>query len=152
MNRRTGPASEADPVSCNLALMTPPARVAFLLTTVEGFSPGQAAQAMDRSPSDLKDLLGRAGREIAEQMSTDVLIIEDEPIIAMDLEAVVQSLGHRAIEVARTRAEAVNAIENREPGLVLADIQLADGSSGLDAVNDILSDMELPVIFITAHP
>ncbi|WP_293863557.1 response regulator [uncultured Alsobacter sp.] len=152
VNRRTDPGMETDPVRRNLSLMTPPARVAFLLTTVEGFSPDQAAQAMDRTPEDLQDLLGRAGREIAEQMSTDVLIIEDEPIIAMDIENVVQNLGHRVIDIARTRTEAVKAIENREPGLVLADIQLADGSSGLDAVNDILSDMEVPVIFITAYP
>ena len=38
------------------------------------------------------------------------------------------------------------------PGLVLADIQLADGSSGLDAVNEILTEIEVPVIFITAFP
>ena len=38
------------------------------------------------------------------------------------------------------------------PKMILADIQLADGSSGIDAVNDILSTEALPVIFITAFP
>jgi len=56
------------------------------------------------------------------------------------------------IDVARTRTEAAEAVSRRQPGLVLADIQLADGSSGVDAVNDILSLFEVPVIFITAYP
>mgnify|MGYP002650438972 CR=1 FL=1 len=38
------------------------------------------------------------------------------------------------------------------PGLVLADIQLADDSSGIDAVKDILAEFQVPVIFITAFP
>lgn len=43
-------------------------------------------------------------------------------------------------------------VAERRPGLVLADIQLADGSSGLDAVDDILGLGDVPVIFITAYP
>lgn len=136
----------------SLSMLTPPARIAFLLHCVEGFSAEQVAGAMDRTVAEVDGLMIDAGREIAEQMSTDVLIIEDEPIIAMDLEALVQSLGHRVMAIARTRDEARAAVERREPGLVLADIQLADGSSGIDAVNDILAMSEVPVIFITAFP
>ena len=54
--------------------------------------------------------------------------------------------------MARTHREAVAAIGEAKPGLILADIQLADGSSGLDAVNDILGALSTPVIFITAYP
>ena len=62
-------------------------------------------------------------------------------------------LGHNVIGVARTRTEAIKiAGEGKRPGLILADIQLADGSSGLDAVNDLLKTFEVPVIFITAYP
>ena len=93
-----------------------------------------------------------AGREIAAQVATDVLIIEDEPMIAMDLESIVEGLGHRVTSVARTHGEAVKAVDQHKPGLVLADIQLADGSSGLDAVNEMLSTFAVPVIFITAYP
>ncbi len=81
-----------------------------------------------------------------------MLIIEDEPMIAMDLEALVEELGHNVVFNARTQREAVAAIKHHTPGLVLADIRLADGSSGLDAVNDILGICEVPVIFITAYP
>ena len=97
-------------------------------------------------------LVQQAGREIAEQVATDVLIIEDEPIIALDIETLVQELGHSVTGIARTHKEAVALVAKKRPGLVLADIQLADGSSGLDAVNELLRSFEVPVIFITAYP
>src|SRR5690606_20369950 len=86
------------------------------------------------------------------QVATDVMIIEDEPLIAMDIEQMVQSMGHSVTGVARTHAEALKLFNEKRPGLVLADIQLADGSSGIDAVNDILKSVTVPVIFITAFP
>ena len=89
---------------------------------------------------------------MAAEIATDVLIIEDETFIAMDLESLVKNLGHNVIGVARTHADAIALAKNRKPGLILADIQLADGSSGLDAVNELLKVFEVPVVFITAYP
>jgi DNA-directed RNA polymerase specialized sigma24 family protein len=132
--------------------MTPLPRVAFLLRGLEGFSVNDIAGMLQRSPDEVNMLLDQAGREIAARISTAILIIEDEPIIAMDLEALVLDLGHSVTRIARTRAEAVEAITVDPPGLVLADINLADGSSGLDAVNDILLSCSVPVVFITAYP
>lgn len=136
----------------SLESITPLPRQAFLLTSVEGFNVVQAAQILQSPVERLTGLLEQAGREIAEQVATDVLIIEDEPLIAMDLESLVQDLGHRVMGLARTRKEAVAAVKSARPGLVLADIQLADGSSGLDAINEILLGFDVPVIFITAFP
>ncbi|MES2906949.1 MAG: response regulator [Pseudomonadota bacterium] len=136
-----------------LSSLTPRSRQAFLLTSIEGFSTEEATQVMDVTPEEFSKLLDKAGREIAEQVATEILIIEDEPIIAMDLQSIVEELGHTVTDVARTHSEAVKAAtQTRRPGLVLADIQLADGSSGLDAVNEILQHFEVPVIFITAYP
>lgn len=135
-----------------LAALTPRSRQAFLLVTLENFSEDEAAQVLDVDPASFAAMIEEAGREIAEQVATDILIIEDEPIIAMDLEALALELGHNVIDIARTRREAVEIVEKRRPGLVLADIQLADGSSGLDAVNEILESFEVPVIFVTAYP
>ena len=135
-----------------LETIAPRPRQAFLLVAVEGFSASEAAQVLDVTPSEFGKLLDAASKEIAAQVATDVLIIEDEPLIALDLENVVTSIGHRVQAIARTRTEAVAAFKARTPSLVLADIQLADGSSGLDAVNDILKLAEVPVIFITAFP
>ena len=132
--------------------LTPRPRQAFLLTTVEGFTSTEAAAILDVDEDELASLIDEAGREIAGQVATDVLIIEDEPIIAMDLEMLVESLGHTVIGNARTHKEAVAMAADRRPGLILADIQLADGSSGLDAVNEILPELSVPVVFITAYP
>ncbi len=142
----------ADGAARSLASITALPREAFLLTSVEGFTTAQAAAVLDTSVEGVTALVSRAGQEIAAQVATDVVIIEDEPLIAMDLENLVQGLGHRVVALARTRTEAVAAVRKHRPGLVLADIQLADGSSGLDAINEILLGFEVPVIFITAFP
>ena len=118
----------------------------------EGFESEEIADVMNLSVVDVEALIKQAGQEIAAQLSTDILIIEDEVIIAIDLEALVTDLGHRVTRIARTHKEAVAAIADKAPGLVLADIHLADGSSGLEAVNEILTECQVPVIFITAYP
>jgi DNA-directed RNA polymerase specialized sigma24 family protein len=135
-----------------LESITPLPRQAFLLVSVEGFTTAEAAQVLDCTPAHVTELLQLAGAEIAEQLSADVLIIEDEPLIAMDLEALVVDIGHRVQGVARTHKEAVAEVEKKAPSLVLADIHLADGSSGLEAVNEILETISVPVIFITSFP
>jgi DNA-directed RNA polymerase specialized sigma24 family protein len=140
------------PVDRKLDQITPLPRQAFLLSAVEGFTPQEVVQILGVDADALEDLIDSAGREIAAQVATDVLIIEDEPMIAMDLESIVEGLGHRVTAVARTHKEAVSAAAKATPGLVLADIQLADGSSGLDAVNEMLGSFEVPVVFITAYP
>jgi CheY-like chemotaxis protein len=138
--------------SASLQNLAPHSRVAFLLTAVEGFTPPQVARVLDCSPGQAEDLIAAARENLAAEIATDVLIIEDEPIIAMDLETLVESQGHRVIGVAATHAEAIELARIERPGLVLADIQLADGSSGLNAVNEILQSIAVPVIFITAYP
>jgi len=135
-----------------LSRMTPLSRQALLLTAMEGFSPEDAAYLIEASPSEVEDLVAEALAEIEQQTRARVLIIEDEPIIAMDIESIVRDLGHEVTGVAVTRDEAVALAMEDRPGLVLADIQLADDSSGIDAVKDILAEFEVPVIFITAFP
>ena len=145
----TGP---ANPVDRKLESITPLPRQAFLLGSVEGFRVPEIAHILGLDMGEVEALIDQAGREIAAQVATDVLVIEDEPMIAMDLESIVEGLGHRVMGVARTHAEAVQATAKEKPGLVLADILLADGSSGLDAVNEMLRSFQVPVIFITAYP
>ena len=132
--------------------LTPRARQAFLLTALEGFTPDEAARILGVEKGDLSEMIDAAGREIASQVATSILIIEDEPLIAMDIEQLVEGMGHDVVGIARTHDEALELIGKHEPGMVLADIQLADGSSGIDAVNDILQSINVPVIFITAFP
>lgn len=152
MNLRSSEQPADNLADRRIEAITPLPRQAFLLTAVEGFPPHQAAQILGTDAGDFSRLLDTAGREIGEQVASRVLIIEDEPIIAMDLEALVTGLGHTMVGNARTHSEAVAMATRDRPGLVLADIRLADGSSGLDAVNEILTTFDVPVIFITAYP
>jgi len=135
-----------------LGVITPPARQALLLTTLEDFSVSEAATILERTPQEIEVLVAEAIADIDREQTTSVLIIEDEPLIAMQLEDLVGGLGHTICGTAATRTQARAAVAEAMPGLVLADIQLADGSSGLDAVDDILSVASMPVIFITAYP
>ena len=132
VNGTAGLPDAALPGEQKLANITPLPRQAFLLVALEGFS--------------------ESGRELAVEIATEVLIIEDDTFIAMELETLVEGLGHRVLGVARTHAEALALTKKKRPGLILADIQLADGSSGLEAVNELLATFEAPVIFITAYP
>ena len=136
----------------SLAALPLQARQAFLLVSVEEFERNEAAQILEVSESRVGELLEQASKEIGRQIATDVLIIEDEPLIAMDLERMLRDLGHRVTSVARTHKDALKAAALQKPGRVLADMRLADGSSGLDAVNDILGAFTVPVVFITAYP
>ncbi|MGX7896544.1 response regulator [Tsuneonella sp. HG222] len=135
-----------------LRKITPLNRQALLLTTVEDFSNAEAAQIMDVAEDDIGRLVNEAIEEIDRENTTSVLIIEDEPLISMQLEDLVRAIGHDICGTAATRTQAQEVVQEKMPGLVLADIQLADGSSGLDAVDDILSIGSVPVIFITAYP
>lgn len=136
----------------NLSALAERPRQAFLLVALEDFSKTEAAEILDVSTTEFAALLNEASVEISSQVATDILIIEDEPLIAMDIEQLVESLGHTVTGIARTHKEALALFKKTAPRMILADIQLADGSSGIDAVNDILSSQAIPVIFITAFP
>jgi DNA-directed RNA polymerase specialized sigma24 family protein len=142
----------ASPALSNLARLTPHSRQAFLLKTVEGFAASDVAAILHVDIDTVARFISRAGREIAECVATDVLIIEDEAVIAAELSLISRELGHSIVGIARTRDEAKQLAAERTPRLVLVDIHLADGSSGIDAVNDLLEVADTPVIFITAYP
>ena len=141
-----------DAASERLQKLAPIQRQAFLLTALERFSRSEAGFILGVTEGELAALERAAIAEIEAQLSTRVLIIEDEPIIAADLESLVEELGHSVIGNATTYSEAMELVKSEPPGLVLCDIQLADGSSGIDAANDILKDVDVPIIFITAFP
>ena len=131
--------------------LTPNSREALLLHVIEGFTNAEIGEIMMLSADEVADFIDIARREMENSVAGDVLVIEDEAIIAMDISGIVTDIGHRVTGIARTRAEAVRLAASHRPDLILADIQLADNSSGIDAVNDILAQFEdIPVIFITA--
>ena len=137
----------------NLRALTPDTRQALLLNSIEQFSLDEIAQIMQVSHREVESLIQIARKEVEEQVAGKILIIEDEPIIAMDIHSIVSSMGHKVVGVGRTREGAVNLGAQNAPDLILADIHLADDSSGIDAVNDLFAQFgTIPTIFITAYP
>lgn len=135
-----------------LDAITPTHRQALLLTTLEDFSYEDTANILDLDVAEVETLVAQSIAEIDAESATDVLIIEDEPLISMQLEGLVSDLGHNVIGTAATHSKALEIFSRAPAGLVLADIQLADGSSGIEAVEDLLKIGDVPVIFITAYP
>lgn len=137
----------------HLARLTPNTREALLLRTVEEFDFSDIAQVMQIPQEEAEELVDIALSEMQSSISGAVMIIEDEAIIAMDIQSIVTGMGHSVTGKARTRDQAVELGRANPPDLILADIHLADGSSGIDAVNDLLAELgDIPVIFITAFP
>ena len=137
----------------HLAKLTTNTREALLLYTVEEFPTSDIAKVMDLDEDEVNHLITVARREMEDSVKGRILVIEDEAIIAMDLQDIVADMGHAITGVARTERGAVDLAGKETPDLILSDIQLADGSSGIDAVNAILKSAgDIPVIFITAYP
>lgn len=136
-----------------LSALTPNTREALLLRTFEGFDHAQIGAIMQTDAAEAEELVTIAYREMAAGVRGKVMIIEDEPLIAFDLRNIVRDMGHEVTGIARTRDQAVALGNETLPQLILADIQLADNSSGVDAVRDLLPVLgDVPVIFITAFP
>lgn len=145
----TGPNSL---VEQRLQALQPDNREALLLTAIEDFSVSEAAAILDCSEEEVHDDIAVALYAIDQNLQSCVLIIEDEAIIALDLENLVNELGHGVVGIATTRDDAVRMARQRLPELILTDIKLADGSSGVDAAMAIVRDLDVPVVFITAYP
>ena len=127
-------------------------RKALLLTTIEGFTTAETAYILSKSESEVEDFVTQARSAIHAMLSAKIMIIEDEAIIALHLKSLMVSMGNDVAAIVRTEGEAIAAAEQVQPELILADVNLADGSSGIDAVRQILGTMSVPVIFITAFP
>lgn len=127
-------------------------RALLLLTSLEEQSFASSARALGMSDEEAASELRSAREGLLGIAQTSVLIIEDEPIIAMDIQDLVERCGHRVAGVAHTEADAVELAGKTKPGLILADINLGGGGDGMQAVGRILRTHEAPVIFVTAYP
>ncbi len=149
ITRRAGEAAAPEGVEAGLSAKQ---RQLLLLTSLEEIPLAEAARIVDLPEGKADEMLSSARDHLRTAAATDVLIIEDEPIIAMDIEELVASCGHRVIGVASTEAEAVAMAERSRPGLILADINLGAGGDGTSAVSRIMRSHYAPVIFVTAYP
>lgn len=132
--------------------LPPRQRQVLLLVSLEGFSFDEVSRILNASPEEIRAELEAARAELATQTSVRVLIIEDEPLIAEDIAGLVTDMGHKVCGQATREEEALRLAAETLPELILADIQLKGGDSGIKAVQKILRSTNLPVIFITGFP
>jgi len=132
--------------------LTSRGRQLLLLTALEGLPLGEAARVLQLDEVEAAAELETARTKLRASAAADVLIIEDEPVIAMDLQMLVQRCGHRVVGLAASEAQAVRIAQEKRPGLVLADVNLGRGGDGISAVRRILETLDVPVIFVTAYP
>ena len=139
-------------VKRSLASLPSRERQALLLVSVEGFLPSEAGVILGTNVAEVEALMRKARADLSQRTTANILIIEDDAIIALNNAEIVREMGHNVTGTAARQSEAIALVEQTSPDLILADIQLADGSSGIDAVQDILAIAPVPAIFITAFP
>jgi CheY-like chemotaxis protein len=127
-------------------------RQLLLLTALEDLSLTDAALAVGMGVGEAHRMLEAARGALLAVAATDIMVIEDEPIIAMDIRQLVESCGHNVVGIASGEAEAVSMARELKPGLILADVNLGPGGDGISAVQRILQEQDTPVIFVTAYP
>ncbi|MCI0756891.1 response regulator [Teichococcus vastitatis] len=146
---RLAPLPPVPPAGADLS---PRHRQLLLLTALEELNLNDAAQVVGVPPDVAETELHQAREALRSATAADILVIEDEPIIAMDVRQLVEDCGHRVVGVAATETQAVRLAQDRNPSLILADVNLGAGGDGITAVNRIQERLKVPVIFVTAYP
>ncbi len=123
LERETAPQEASAPLTLQQ-------RQLMLLVSLEELPVDKAATIVGIGTEEAEMLLASGRDRLRDATATDVLIIEDEPIIAMDIEELVQSCGHRIVGIAATERDAVEIAKRTRPGLILADINLGAGGDG----------------------
>jgi signal transduction histidine kinase len=81
----------------------------------------------------------------------DILIVEDETIVALDMKMRLQSLGYGVLGVVDTGDAAIKFVEGVTPDLILMDIRIKGSTDGIETAQKIREKVEVPVIFVTAY-
>ena len=131
---------------------TPLSRQGIVADQPRRFLDRSTAYLIDSEPADVDSLVAEALAEIERQTLAEVLIIEDEPIIAMDIEMIVRDLGHNVTGVGRDPVGSRRPGAQSPPSLVLADIQWPTIRLASMPSRTSLRNSACRLIFITAFP
>jgi DNA-directed RNA polymerase specialized sigma24 family protein/ActR/RegA family two-component response regulator len=144
------PAEPGHPIEAALNSLPEQERRVFLLVSLEELPTSQAAEVMGLTADEARDALARAQNAMREQLVANILIVEDDAIIAYDLTETVLGMGHKVCGTAATMEEALAAAAANQPSLALMDLRLAHGGSGITTAQALRETRALPIIFVTA--
>jgi CheY-like chemotaxis protein len=129
-------------------------REAFLLMAVEGFEESEVARILGVDIQTVRDEITKLGLALEPEIATRVLILDPDEESFSKISSVATAIGHEVLPFVDTPAEALALAEAREPGIIISEVQLRHGESGLNVVNRVLRVLKNPVptIFLTAYP
>lgn len=93
---------------------------------------------------------GREGDSV-KLRDTKILIVEDEPIVSYDIQSILEGMGVMTTAIARSASEAVQAIEQDAPHLILLDLSLSGHFEGVELARAVQRRWHIPVLFISGH-
>jgi len=96
-------------------------------------------------------LLGTSAYGCGEMGKRRILIVEDEAIIAKDIQNILKNFGYSFIDLASSGEESVKKAENLHPALVLMDIRIKGHMNGIEAARRIYHSYKIPVVYLTAY-
>jgi DNA-directed RNA polymerase specialized sigma24 family protein/CheY-like chemotaxis protein len=138
------------PVERALAALPEGERRAYLLIALEGLSPAEAAAVLNEpAEGEIAIRFGHARERVRQAMVQKVLVVEDDSLLAADLENCVTSLGHEVCGTAVSEQAAIEIADRHEPTLALLDVCLADGSSGIEVAKRLRRRGVARTIFVT---
>lgn len=80
-----------------------------------------------------------------------ILVIEDELIVAKDIQHNLERMGYEVVGIASEMNESLQLVSEKKPDLVLMDVMLRNGESGIDIAESIRNEFRIPIIFLTAY-
>lgn len=149
--RPADPASEEDRLAHGVAKLPPLERRVLLLAVVEELPLDRVGRILGLEVDEVQRLLSHARQQLSRHTQAGVLVIEDEPIIAMELSQIVQEMGMTVVAAVAQQEQAVDAA-TPSLSLVLADVQLEGSGSGILAAREILERYDVPIVFVTGFP
>lgn len=142
-------AAAFEPLLRNLASFE---RRVALLANVEGFAEDEIAAILGASRARIDSSLADSAATGSDRAGKEVLIIEDDPMIAADIADVLRDMGFTVIGPAGNEEQAADLFDKHSVTLILSDVQLEGDDSGIAATWSILKDSNAPVIFVTGFP
>lgn len=144
------PVASPHPIERALATLPELYRRMYLLITLEELSQAEAAQVLHLTAADALVTLKEARERVRSALTQRVLVVEDNPVLAMEIGELVADMGHVVCGTAVNEQEALELLEAESPTLALLDVRLADGGSGVEIARRLRRVRSLRTIFVTA--
>lgn len=146
-----GDGAPVHPIEEALSSLPEMLRRVYLLISLESLSTADAAEILNVPHQRAIEAMNEAQERMRDRLVANILIVEDDAIIAFDLAETIRAMGHKVCGTAATTRQALDLAEDSRPTLALMDVRLAHGDSGIATAEQLRARRSLPIIFVTAY-